>query len=379
VKFLFVSDFKPDRDSGAAGSLMSIGGALDTSGHEVDFEWHDSRPYRTRHAALQRLIELPRRQLHQVRTRLDRERYDAVIVSQPYAYLVYESLAQRHPNTLFLNRTHGWEARLYAAHDRFRWDGPLSRKARMAHQIGALLTRRACRRTALSCQGVITPSSRCADFIRVRYALPDDSVVTIPYGLDDRFLRLPDRMESDSESPRLLYVGNYLPLKGTGVLETVLPDLAPRHPEVSLTCVVDPAAVDLVEQHYRPAFRERLTVVSWIDRERLPDIYARNDIFLCPSLFEGFGKAWLEAMAAGLCVVGFAEGGLADVARNEAEALYCEAGDVATFASMLERAVAEPQLVSSMGRRARQRARELTWARTAQRTVDYCERRAAAR
>ena len=374
MRFLCVSDFLPERSSGAAGSILAIGEALTRLGHDVDYRWHEERPHRLPHAALQRHLELPRRQLEQVQTALQGTPYDVVIVSQPYAYLVYERLAPRYRDTLFLNRTHGWEARLYEAHLRFAWDGRVSVSRAAATRLGATLTRHACRRSATSCHGLVVPASPCARWVREHYRIDPDAVAVITYGLDPAFLSAPARTSDERSTARLLFVGNYLTRKGTGVLESTLPDLAARHPDARVTFVVDAAGTPLVERAYRPAFGERLALRSWVDREALLPVYREHDILLFPSLFEGFGKTWFEAMASAVCVVGFTEGGLPDVARHGEDALLAQPGDAAAFGKLLQQALDDPARTRELGARARERVRAYTWDRTAQQTVAFCER-----
>ena len=371
MQFLFVSDFSADRGTGAAGTLIAVAEALERLGHRVDLVWKLELPYRFPHPGVQRLFELPARQLHQVAHLLSTNTYDVVSVSQPYAYRIFEELVPQYPNTLFLNRTHGWEARLYESHLRFKWDA-LSSPRRLATRVGSWLTGRACRRTAQSCHGIVTASSRCAEHIRSHYALGAQKVTHIPYGLDADFLDIPDREFVRDRGPRILFVGNYVPLKGTRILEAVLPELAQSQKTASITFVVDTAGTHLVEAAYRSAFEDRLTVCAWLDREGLRAVYSAHDVFLFLSLFEGFGKTWMEAMATGMCVVGFAEGGLPDIARHGHEALYTMPGNTDGFRTLLYRVLSSPVRAYEIGRLARQCCQQYTWDRTAQATVEYC-------
>ncbi len=374
MKFLFVSDFLPAPDSGSAGSIIAIGDALAARGHDVDYEWRSATPRRVPHHTASVVLELPRIQMRQVARRLGGATYDVVVASQPYAYLMYERLQGLHTRTVFLNRTHGWEDRLYAAYRRFKWGppGPVWRRAGSYAAERAI--HRACVRTAAACQGLIAPSSRCAEFVRTTYGMAEDKVAVVPYGVDAVFLEQrraappPDRL-------RLLYVGHYLPGKGSAVLEAALPSVARKHADVRLTLVVDAASVEAVRRRYEPDFGERLSVLPWTTRDQLRGVYAEHDVLLHPSYFEGFGKAWQEAMACGLCVVAFGEGGLPDVASDGAEALFSEVGDVRAYRKMLERCLADPAMARSVGNRARAAISEYTWDRTAAMTEGFCERR----
>ena len=150
--------------------------------------------------------------------------------------------------------------------------------------------------------------------------------------------------------------------------------LAAAYPDLSLTCVVGEDAVGLVTARYGRAFGNRVAVLSWRDRSSLLALYAEHDILLFPSLFEGFGKTFLEAMACGLCVVGFNQGGLSDIARSEQSALICDTGDDASFKALIERCLQHPDAARAIGRRAQAVAQPYSWARTAEQTEAFCLR-----
>jgi glycosyltransferase involved in cell wall biosynthesis len=128
----------------------------------------------------------------------------------------------------------------------------------------------------------------------------------IPYGVDAALLRKEKKSKPKTFS-RMLFVGQYLPRKGSSILEEELPVIARNHPTAEITFVVPHESVAAVASRFGPAFGDRLVIRSWTSRERLMPIYNEHDILLFPSLFEGFGKVFLEGMAAGLCVVGFRE------------------------------------------------------------------------
>jgi glycosyltransferase involved in cell wall biosynthesis len=58
--------------------------------------------------------------------------------------------------------------------------------------------------------------------------------------------------------------------------------------------------------------RERVRFMGFVDPSELPLLMKASDIFIRPSLSEGLGNAFLEAMAAGLITVGTNAGGIPD-------------------------------------------------------------------
>ncbi|MEP7305580.1 MAG: glycosyltransferase family 4 protein [Acidobacteriota bacterium] len=375
MRFLDVADFERDPNSGSAGSLLAIAAALAEHGHEVEHLWKQAKPYRLPHTSLSRWLELPRRQYRQVSDQLERRHYDVVTISQPYAYLAFERLPAKYPATLFLNMTHGWEDRFNAARLRFAWDGPYSPAKRLALEVTKSLVNRACVRTIRACHGFISPSQNSAQYVQRAYAVPEEKISVIPYGLDASFLRSEAARSASAGGVRMLYVGNYIVPKGSAVLESILPPLGLAFPHASLTFVTPGAEIDRIRARFEPAFGQRLTTLPWRDRNDLRSIYERHDVLLFPSLFEGFGKTFLEGMACGACVVGFNEGGLPDIAGNGAEALYCETGAVSQLRALLERCLQNPGLTREVGRRAQQVARQYSWPVAAGKLEAFCRQR----
>ncbi|MBI4049964.1 MAG: glycosyltransferase family 4 protein [Candidatus Doudnabacteria bacterium] len=61
-----------------------------------------------------------------------------------------------------------------------------------------------------------------------------------------------------------------------------------------------------------------------ITPDKVPEYLVRADIFVRPSRSEGLGTAFLEAMAAGLPVIGTAVGGIPDFLQDGATGLFCK-------------------------------------------------------
>ena len=82
-------------------------------------------------------------------------------------------------------------------------------------------------------------------------------------------------------------------------------------------------------------------------------VYDEHGVFLFPSFFEGFGKAFLEAMSRGLVVVASNNGGMRDVIKDGQSGFLVKTGDWRQMADLAIQA-ANPELlrVSKEGRRA---------------------------
>ncbi len=72
-----------------------------------------------------------------------------------------------------------------------------------------------------------------------------------------------------------------------------------------------------------------------IQNEELPGYLHGADVFVRPSLSEGLGTAFLEAMAAGVPIIGTEIGGIPDFLINGETGLYCKANDPADLAEKI--------------------------------------------
>lgn len=67
------------------------------------------------------------------------------------------------------------------------------------------------------------------------------------------------------------------------------------------------------------------------------DILKNVDVFVRPSLSEGLGTAFIEAMAAGLPVIGTPVGGITDLITNDETGVLCTPGDVQGIADAIDK------------------------------------------
>jgi glycosyltransferase involved in cell wall biosynthesis len=93
-------------------------------------------------------------------------------------------------------------------------------------------------------------------------------------------------------------------------------------------------------------------------RDDVASVLPVMDIFVCPSLYEGFGIAIVEAMAAGRPVVASAVGGIPEIVVHEDTGLLVPPGDAAALAGALATLLTHPDQARAMGARGQARARE---------------------
>lgn len=177
-----------------------------------------------------------------------------------------------------------------------------------------------------------------------------ERVAIVAHSAHERFF-----LEPRSARPvrTLLFVAQWLPIKGIDALTTAFTTLARRHPDLVLVC----AGTLLSERDVKAAFpddlRSRVRVLPRVDQPRLVDVYREADVFVFPSNYEGFGVAVLEAMAAGLPIVATSTGVAGDALVDRDSALLVPPRDPEALAQAIDRLIADEALRTRVGSGAR--------------------------
>jgi len=158
---------------------------------------------------------------------------------------------------------------------------------------------------------------------------------------------------------RLLYVGQMIPQKGVHTALAAFGVLAREKEYSDLTFTLAGGGLHpdyekkLREMPAQLGLPERVKFLGKVPRAELPGIYAEHDILIFPSEWEEpFAITPLEAMAAGLAVVGTTTGGSGELFRNRETAMTFVAGDAADCARALRELCADPALGDTIRREA---------------------------
>jgi glycosyltransferase involved in cell wall biosynthesis len=179
----------------------------------------------------------------------------------------------------------------------------------------------------------------------------------VPYGIDStRYsARKPARQKG---SPlHLLFVGTLCQRKGIKYLIEAL-ELLPAG-SVRLTMCGRPVDDLSLLRNSRVPIDLRPSVSA----EGLLEAYKAADIFVSPSLAEGFAHVLLEAMASGLPVISTTSTAAPDLIRHGEEGYIIEPGNAADLAAHIEKFLRNPEKVETMSAASQRRAEYFTWSR----------------
>ncbi len=97
----------------------------------------------------------------------------------------------------------------------------------------------------------------------------------------------------------------------------------------------------------------RVRFLGNIDNSEIPRYLSISDIFIRPSLSEGLGISFLEAMAAGLPIIGTPVGGIPDFLNDGVTGIFCKPGDSSDIAEKITRLLSDEMLMKSIGENGR--------------------------
>jgi glycosyltransferase involved in cell wall biosynthesis len=253
---------------------------------------------------------------------------------------------------------------------------PLALEAGLAPMRARYLQQ--CEQMALAlAEQVVVTSPMTGRILTADFAVAPSKIAVAEPGTDPA-----DRASGNGTPLQLLAVGSIVPRKGYGVLAEalrLLPPVAPWHLTI-VGAVRDEAARAGLASALAQAgadgrpLSDHVTVTGALDDAALARLYASTDVFVMPSLYEGYGMVLAEAMARGLPIV--CTSGVAAAHSAPPEALkLVRPGDAAGFASALGAVLGDAELRQRMSDASWAGGRRLpTWDDTARRIAEVLKK-----
>ena len=204
---------------------------------------------------------------------------------------------------------------------------------------------------------------------QIRAFVPDAKVVVIPNGVEFHG----DEKKVNAGRKRIGYLGRIHEKKGLPMLLEAWARLEPQFPEWELS-VRGPGSPQYVEHVRSLAARIPRAIVSGpVSGREKSDFISSLDLFVLPSLSEGFPMAVLEAMAMGVPVAVTRTSNAPDVASNGA-GWTCDATVPSIHDALRTALSCGAQELTARGAAARDIVRrDYTWERVAAALVQACE------
>jgi glycosyltransferase involved in cell wall biosynthesis len=197
----------------------------------------------------------------------------------------------------------------------------------------------------------------------VRYGVPAGRIVVVPNGCDPHLFEDPPSPEAtaglrralDLDGARVVISVSRLVLKnGIDRLLQAFPAVLREVPDAALLLVgegEDRAALERTAEALGIAARVRFA--GAVPHAEIADYLRLGEVFVRPSLSEGLGTAFLEAMACGLPIVGAQTGGIPDFLDDGRTGLFCDPDRPDTIADALRRLLRDASLARTLAHNGR--------------------------
>ena len=228
---------------------------------------------------------------------------------------------------------------------------------------------------------IITDSEFTKNDILRSFRVREEKIIPIHLGVSEQFRQTADpslvegfKVKNKLELPYILFVGNIKPHKGLHVLLQAFKDIVSLFPEVDLVFAGgDPRADNsMLAMIDNSGLSPRVRSLGRISDGELILAYQGAEMFILPSLYEGFGLPALEAMACGIPVIVSDAGSLPEVVGNAA--IICESGNQGMFAEAIVNLLRNSMLRNEMIERGKIHSKKFSWRVTAQKTMEVYEK-----
>jgi glycosyltransferase involved in cell wall biosynthesis len=225
---------------------------------------------------------------------------------------------------------------------------------------------------------IITISEHALQEIRNSYDVPADRIRVVMQSFDPAMLDRPDPEKAKAVRNKyglgdgyILYVGTIQPRKN---LETLIKAFAllKRNDITGRKLVIVGRKGWMFDSLFSRiselGLENDVLFTGFIPDEELPDLFDGAAVFAYLSLFEGFGRPPLEAMACGVPVVTSNTTAIPEVVGNAGIAV--DPRDPVRIAEALRQVLETPVLAEELRKKGIERARIFSWEKTARETME---------
>jgi glycosyltransferase involved in cell wall biosynthesis len=200
---------------------------------------------------------------------------------------------------------------------------------------------------------VVVPSRYSASVAHEVYRVPAERLAVVPEPIDlaEWRRRFATVEPTPAGPPSVLAVARMYPRKRLDDLLRAAAVLRERIPDVRVRIVgAGPESARLRAMHAALGLGETVTFLGEVSRQELAVQYKRAHCFCLPTVQEGFGLVFAEAMAAGLAVVACRAAAVPEIVEDRRTGLLVNPGSPEELAMALETLLTNDGLRTMLGR-----------------------------
>ena len=214
------------------------------------------------------------------------------------------------------------------------------------------------------------------------FRLPQEKIDVIPNAVD--IVRYQKDIDREQVKRRygvgpyeklVLFMGRLVPQKGVEYLIWAVPSIVQSHAEARFIITGDGWSRNHLESlATSTGHGEKIRFVGFISDSDLVELTMSADVLVVPSIYEPFGIAALEGMAAGVPVVAGNVGGLAEIIEHERTGVLVYPRNAESIAWGVNRVLSDPEYSRWLTQNAKRKVQDIySWDMVARKTAKVYE------
>jgi glycosyltransferase involved in cell wall biosynthesis len=186
-----------------------------------------------------------------------------------------------------------------------------------------------------------------------------NNVLHIPLGFDEKLLKV--KKNPRHEEVRILTAARLIKLKN---IDKVILALARLDQKYNFTYTIvgeGPEKENLASLINKHHLQDRIQLKGKVPHHQMADVLSEHDIFIMPSYFETFGRAYFEAMAIKLPVICAKNSGIYGFFEEMKEGISVDHTSIDDIAEKLELLISDKALREKMGHNGHELVKNFTW------------------
>jgi glycosyltransferase involved in cell wall biosynthesis len=201
-----------------------------------------------------------------------------------------------------------------------------------------------------------------SDFVKqsfVNEGFSADKIAVVPYGVDTSFFT-PALTKPIGNSFTFLFVGMVSLQKGIHYLLRAWQQADLDQNKTQLV-IIGALQKDFLQVRHKLPQARNVIFTGGISREALRSQYQAANVFVLPSVQEGFAMVIGEAMACGLPVIASTHTGASNIINHETSGLLYNPYEIETLAGLLRWCYQNPEAAATLGQAANKQIQKHTW------------------
>ena len=185
--------------------------------------------------------------------------------------------------------------------------------------------------------------------------IPEGKIIKIPYGFEEKIFT-PKQIYQRSNPFKILYAGSITRRKGVQYLLQAFKELNLKPAELILIGGMGEDGEEILS-----AYRNFYKYLPFLNQEDLAKYHHASDIFVFPTLLEGFAQTVLEAMACGTPVITTPHAGFNEIVSDHFNGFLVPTMNVGELKEKIRFFYDNRDQIEMMGRNARKVAENYSW------------------